>query len=334
MSRLVFPTGRGSDRAQSFFRTASRRLISTLMMLCVMSLLVFAATQALPGDIALMILGRDATPDQIARLRSILHLDLPVWHQYLIWAGNILQGDFGTSFVSRQPVFDILHTRLVNTVVVVILSFLISIPVSLLLGVYTAVNANRAADKAILLFGIVVNAMPEFVLALLLVLLLSAQVFHLFPAVALLTPGVSVWAQLPKLVLPVLTLTLLQISYFYRLVRATMIDVLASDYIEFAVLKGMPMRNVLWRQAIPNALVPAVQAAGTIFAISFGGVVVIEFVYAFPGLGTALADAVGSRDIQVVQAITLTIAVIFFSTNIVTDLITLYLTPPGRGGAQ
>lgn len=299
-----------------------------------MSILVFAATQALPGDIALMVLGRDATPDQVDRLRSALSLDAPVHQQYLNWASHLLRGDFGVSFISQQPVFEILRARLANTVVVVILSFLISIPLSLLLGVFTAVRADQKADRIILFIGIGLNAMPEFVLALLLVLLLSVSVFHVFPAVSLLTPDVSVWAQLPKIALPVLTLALLQMSYFYRLVRATMIEVLASDYVEFARLKGMPSGNVLWRQAIPNALVPAVQAAGTLFAISFGGVVVIEYVFAFPGLGTALADAVGSRDIQVVQAITLTIAMIFFATNIVTDLITLYLTPPGRGGEQ
>ena len=325
---------RGSNRAGATLRMIARRLASSVLLLCIMSVLVFAATQALPGDIAQMVLGRDSTPEQVDRLRSALNLDAPVWRQYLIWAGNLLQGDFGVSFVSRQPVFDILQTRLSNTVVVVLLSFLISIPLSLVLGVYTAVNADRVSDRVILFFGIALNAMPEFVLALLLVLLLSVQVFHVFPGVALLSPGVSIWMQLPKIALPVLTLALLQASYFYRLVRATMIDVLASDYVEFARLKGMPRRNVLWRQAVPNALVPAVQAAGTIFAISFGGVVVIEYVFAFPGLGTALADAVGARDIKVVQAITLTIALIFFATNIVTDLITMALTPPGRGGVR
>lgn len=308
------------------------RLAISLVLLIVMSMLVFAATQALPGDIALMVLGRDATPAQVDRLRSLLNLDAPVWQQYLLWAGNLLQGDFGTSFISQQPVGDIVAARISNTLVVVILSFALSIPISLLLGVFTAVHADGLGDRIVLLVSIALNALPEFVLALLLVLLLSVKVFHIFPPVALLSPEQSVWAQLPRVALPVLTLALLQMSYFYRLVRATMIDVLNSDYVEFARLKGMPQRVILWRHAIPNALVPAVQAAGTIFAISFGGVVVIEYVFAFPGLGTALAEAVGSRDIQVVQAITLTIAVIFFATNIVTDLITLMLTPPGRGG--
>lgn len=278
-----------------------------------------------------MVLGQDATADQITTLRTALNLDAPVWQQYLTWAGNLLQGDFGTSFVSRQPVLDLVSSRLGNTMVVVLLSFAVSIPLSLILGVYTAVNRDRVPDRVIMFLGIAVNAMPEFVLAMLLILVLSVQVFHIFPSVALLSPGVSIFAQLSKIVLPVMTLALLQMSYFYRLVRATMIDVLASDYVEFARLKGMPVRTVLWRHAVPNALVPAVQAVGTIFAISFGGVVVIEYVFAFPGLGTALASAVGARDIQVVQAITLLIAVIFFATNIVTDLITAALTPPGRG---
>lgn len=332
MTGTADPVRRAPSGARKSLGIIGTRLLISLVLLVVMSMLVFAATQALPGDIALMVLGRDATPAQVDRLRSALNLDAPVWQQYLLWAGHLLHGDFGTSFISQQPVGDIVTARIANTLVVVILSFALSIPVSLLVGVFTAVHADSLADRAVLLVSIALNALPEFVLALLLVLLLSVKVFHIFPPVALLSPEQSVWVQLPRVALPVLTLALLQMSYFYRLVRATMIDVLNSDYVEFARLKGMPQRVILWRHAIPNALVPAVQAAGTIFAISFGGVVVIEYVFAFPGLGTALAGAVGSRDIQVVQAITLTIAVIFFATNIVTDLITLVLTPPGRGG--
>ena len=180
--------------------------------------------------------------------------------------------------------------------------------------------------------SIMVNALPEFVLGLFLVLLLSTSVFHVFPAVSLLSPGKPIWTQTDRLAMPVITLILLQVTYLYRLVRGTVIDVLQTEYVQFAALKGMSPRRILFRHVLPNALVPAIQAAGTIFAFSVGGVVVIEYVFGFPGLGTALADAVGMRDIPVVQAAVLVISVTFFVVNIITDIVSFMLTPPGRGG--
>jgi peptide/nickel transport system permease protein len=327
-------SGRGFPRVPPAAKLAISRIAVCLLLLGLVSMLIFAATQALPGDVVQVLLGKDATRAQIDAIRAQLNLDKPVWQQYLLWAGSALRGDLGVSFVSGVPVSDILISRFGNTVVIVILSFLVSVPLALTLGILSSLRSDGLLDRTRMLLGIGLNALPEFVLALFLVLLLSTHVLHLLPAVSLLTPGVSAWLQPPKLILPVLTLALLQVSYLYRLVRAAMIDVLASDYIEFARLKGIPPRQILLRHALPNAVIPFVQATGTIFAISFGGVVVIEYVFAFPGLGTALASAVGSRDIQVVQAVTLTIAAIFFATNIVTDLVTLRLTPHGRGGSQ
>lgn len=332
MTRLE--SGRGFPRVPPAAKLAISRIAVSLLLLGLVSMLIFAATQALPGDVVQVLLGKDATRAQIDAIRAQLNLDKPVWQQYLLWAGSALRGDLGVSFVSGVPVSDILISRFGNTVVIVVLSFLVSVPLALTLGILSSLRRDGLVDRTLMLVGIGLNALPEFVLALFLVLFLSTHVLHLLPAVSLLTPGVSAWLQMPKLILPVLTLALLQVSYLYRLVRAAMIDVLASDYIEFAHLKGIPPRQILLRHALPNAVIPFVQATGTIFAISFGGVVVIEYVFAFPGLGTALASAVGSRDIQVVQAVTLTIAAIFFATNIVTDLFTLRLTPPGRGGGQ
>jgi len=310
----------------------ARRLFLTLVMLAVVSLLIFCATQALPGDVAQIILGKEASPEQIALVRSQLRLDQPIWAQYLAWLAGVLSGDLGMSIVARVPVVDLVVPRIGNSFLLVLLSMGVALPVSLCLGLLTASLKDGITDRVTMGASIIVNAIPEFVLALILILLLSTNVFHFFPAVSLLSPDKSILAQLDRIVLPVATLFLLQTTYLYRLVRATVIDVLNTEYVQFAALKGMPTRVILFRHVLPNALVPAIQAAGTIFAYSVGGVVVVEYVFGFPGLGTALADAVGTRDIPVVQAIVLTIAVTFFVVNIVTDLISFSLTPPGREG--
>lgn len=308
------------------------RLLLTIVMLAVVSVLIFCATQALPGDVARIILGKEASEAQLAFVRSQLRLDQPVWSQYLSWLFGVLNGDFGQSLVARVPVFDLVVPRVGNSFLLVLLSMGLAVPVSVCLGLLTASRKDGLTDRLFMGAGVIVNALPEFVLALLLILLLSTNVFHVFPAVSLLSPDTSIWAQLDRLVLPVLTLFLLQTTYLYRLVRGTVIDVLNTEYVQFAALKGMPDRVILFRHVLPNSLVPAIQAAGTMFAYSVGGIVVVEYVFGFPGLGTALADAVGTRDIPVVQAVVLTIAVTFFVVNMMTDLISFWLTPPGRAG--
>lgn len=309
-----------------------RRLLITVSMLAVVSVLIFCATQALPGDVARIILGKEASPEQLALVRSQLRLDQPIWSQYIAWLGSTIHGDLGRSIVANVPVVDLILPRIGNSFLLVVVSMGLAVPVSLCLGLLTASWKDGVTDKALMGLSIIVNALPEFVLALLLILVFSTNVFHIFPAVSLLSPGTSIWSQLDRLALPVVTLFLLQTTYLYRLVRGTVIDVLNTEYVQFAALKGMPAGTILFRHVLPNALVPAIQAAGTIFAYSVGGVVVIEYVFGFPGLGTALSDAVGTRDIPVVQAVVLTIAVTFFLVNIVTDLISFSLTPPGRGG--
>ncbi len=309
-----------------------RRSALAILMLLIVSFLIFCATQALPGDVALIVLSKEASADQVQMVRQQLNLDQPVLVQYLRWLTALLQGDFGTSLVSRVPVTDILLPRIMNSFFIVTLSMAVAVPVSLALGVLTATRKDGLADRTIMAGSIMVNALPEFVLGLFLVLLLSTSVFHVFPAVSLLSPGKPIWTQTDRLAMPVITLILLQVTYLYRLVRGTVIDVLQTEYVQFAALKGMSPRRILFRHVLPNALVPAIQAAGPIFAFSVGGVVVIEYVFGFPGLGTALADAVGMRDIPVVQAAVLVISVTFFVVNIITDIVSFMLTPPGRGG--
>jgi peptide/nickel transport system permease protein len=308
-----------------------RRLGIAALMLLLVSALIFAATQALPGDIAVMILGKDATPDQIAAVRKQLRLDQPIVVQYAAWLTGVLSGDFGQSVAAKVPVAQLIVPRIANSFTLVVISMAIALPASIFLGLTTAFYKDGWLDRAMLAFSLGVNALPEFVLGLLLVVIFSTNVLHVLPAVSLLSPGVPIYAQAKALVLPILTLFLLQTTYLYRLVRGSVIDVLATDYIQFAELKGLSAQRILFRHALPNAALPAIQAAATVFAFSVGGVVMIEYVYGFPGVGTALTDAVGNRDLAVVQFVVLLIATTFFLSNMVADIFAALLTPPGRG---
>ncbi|URK86393.1 ABC transporter permease (plasmid) [Rhizobium sp. RCAM05350] len=199
---------------------AIKRLCVGLLMLMIVSGLIFCATQALPGDITTMILGKDATPEQIAAVRSQLHLDQPLIMQYGAWLGNTLSGDFGRSIAARMPVAELIGPRIVNSFTLVIISMAFAVPVSVACGLATAFFKDGLFDRGLLGFSLGVNALPEFVLGLLLVVLFSTNVLHLLPAVSILSPNKSILAQAPALVLPVLTLFLLQTTYLYRLVRA------------------------------------------------------------------------------------------------------------------
>lgn len=309
-----------------------RRILLSIVMLGIVSVLIFAATQALPGDVAQIILGKEASAEQVALVRQQLRLDAPLYLQYWHWLSGILTGDLGGSLVARIPVWELVRPRIANSFTIVILSTLAAVPTAILVGVLTAYNKDGSFDRAMLGLSMAVNALPEFVLGLLLVVVFSTSIFQFLPAVSILTPDVPIWYQFDAIVLPVATIFLLQSSYLYRLVRASVIDVLDSEYIQLAMLKGLPTHRILFRHALPNAIVPAIQAAATTFAFSVGGVVVVEYVFGFPGIGTALTDAVGNRDVPVVQFIVLLIAVTFFVANLFADVLSTYLTPPGRGG--
>ncbi|MBO9123740.1 MULTISPECIES: ABC transporter permease [unclassified Rhizobium] len=311
-----------------------RRILIGLLLLIVVSALIFAATQALPGDVAAMMLGEDATPAQLAHLRSQLHLDQPVIMQYLTWLGGILTGNLGMSVTAGQPVWSLLSGRIANTFTLVTVSIILALPTSITLGLLAGYYKDSWFDKGLMAISLGVNALPEFVLGVLLVVIFSTNLMHILPAVSLISPEQSIATRAQAFVLPCLTMFLLQTTYLYRLVRASVIDVLSTDYIQFAILKGLSQKRVLFRHALPNAAVPTLQATATVFAVSVGGIVVVEYVFNFPGMGTALTDAVGNRDLTVVQFIVLLIATTFFIANIVADLFAAALTPPGRGSLK
>lgn len=311
-----------------------RRLLVSLLLLVVVSVLVFLATQGLPGDVAKAIVGRGATPEQLAAVRERLDLGRPLSQQYLGWLFDLLRGNPGTSLSSEAPVWDVVSSSVRNSYVLVALSMAITFPVSVALGVWTGYRRDSVGDKVMMGISIAINALPEFVVGTLLVFFFATTVFHVLPAVSLLPPGESPLAHLPELVLPVATLCLLGITYLYRLIRASVIDVLESEYIQMAMMKGLSTRRVLFRHALPNAVVPTLQATAIVAAYCLGGVVVIEYVFGYPGIGTALTKAVGSRDLPILQFLVMLIAATFVVLNLLADVLAVYLSPRARLGGD
>ena len=304
-----------------------RRLGLGLITLVLVSLLVFATTQALPGDAAQAMLGKEATPERLAALREQLHLTAPVWQQYTFWIGGVLRGDFGRSLATEQPVWGLLRARVGNSAFLVLAAALIAIPASILIGVAGAVRRDRAVDHILSMASLVLAALPDFVIGILLVMLFATQVFHVLPAVTMLDDDVPIWRQASQVILPAVTLDIAVIPYMARIMRASMIEVLESEYVQMARLKGMPPARVILRHALPNAMVPFIQVTALQLAWLAGGVVVVEFVFRFPGIGQALIDAVANRDLPVVQTLALLIGAVYVLLNTLADVATILLTP-------
>jgi peptide/nickel transport system permease protein len=315
-------------------RLILRRLALGLLTLWLVSLLVFGATLALPGDAAQAILGREATPERLAALREQLHLDESIVTQYIEWLGGILTGDLGDSAATQEPVGDLLSDRVGNSLFLVAVSAAVAIPLSILIGVWTAMKRDRPVDHVVSTTSLILASLPEFVIGIALILLFATEVFHAFPAVSLLGPGQKAWDDPEVVVLPAATLILAVVPYISRIMRGSMVEVLESEYVTMATLKGLPRRTVIWRHAVPNAIVPAIQVTALQLAYLAGGVVVVEFVFSYPGIGAALVEAVGNRDMPVVQAVTMLAAGIYVGLNILADVATILVTPKLRTAAR
>lgn len=323
------PPGSSSSRSP---RTATalwilRRALLSLFVLFGVSVLVFFATQALPGDPAVQILGQTATPEQLTELRKQLGLDQPLLDQYVTWLGNVLTGSLGESLTSPQSVSSLLVDRGFASLALVGASALIAIPLAVLLGSLGAMRRDRAVDHATQGMFLVLTALPEFVIGLGLLILLGTTVFTVLPPVALIPSGGAAFTHPRELALPVITLVLAVVPYLTRLQRAAMIDVLESDFVQMARLKGLPERTVVRRHAVRNSLIPVVQGSALTLIYLTGGIVAIEYLFAYPGLGSALTTAVAGRDLPVVQAIVLLLASVYVIVNLVADLLTVLLVP-------
>lgn len=315
-------------------RLIARRLALGVLTLFLISLVVFAAVLALPGDAATAILGREATPERVAALRDQLNLNDSVVTQYLDWIGGVLTGSFGESAATQQPVSELLSDRVANTGFLVFVAAVIAIPLSIGIGVWTAMRRDRSVDHVVSTSTLVLAALPEFVIGIGLILLFATSVFTWFPAVSLLAPDQRAWTEPSVVVLPAATLVLAVTPYISRIMRGSMIEVLESEYVTMARLKGLSERTVIWRHAVPNAIVPAIQVTALQLAWMAGGVVVVEFVFSFPGIGALFIDAVDNRDMPVVQTITMLAAAIYVVLNLLADLATIAVTPRLRTEAR
>lgn len=317
------------------------RIAIAIATLWLLSVIVFAATQLLPGDVANAILGRDATPDALASLRSQLGLDRPVTAQFLSWQGHLLHLDLGDSLaasasidrtnanVAGVPVWDLIGTAFRNTIILSTVVTVLLVPLSLLLGLWTALKRDRAPDRVVSVVTLILISLPEFVVATLLILVLAVAL-PLLPSVSIIDDQRPLTAQLSLFVLPVLTLLAAILAQTTRMVRAGVVEVLASDYVEMARMKGLPERTVIRRYVLPNALAPTIQVFAINLAWLVGGIVVVEAVFQFPGIGLALRDAVTTRDLPTIQAVTLMVAVFYVGLNLVSDVTTMLLTPKLR----
>ncbi len=311
-----------------------RRLMLSIFVLFGVSVLVFAATEALPGDPAVLILGHGALPAQLAALRHQLGLDRPLVSQYWYWLTNLLAGSLGESITSHQAVDALLVDRGLASLTLVAVSAAIAIPLALLIGSYAAVRRDRVFDHATQVILLVLTALPEFVIGLVLLIVFATSAFKWLPAVALVPSGGSAFRHPRELALPVLTLVLAVVPYLARLQRAAMIDVLDSEYVQMARLKGLPERLIVRRHALRNSVVPVVQGSALTLIWLTGGIVTIEYLYAYPGLGSALTTAVEGRDLPVIQAIVLLLATVYVVINLFADLLTIFLVPRLRTGGR
>jgi peptide/nickel transport system permease protein len=293
----------------------------------VVSVLVFLVTHVLPGDPARSVLGQFAEPTQLAAVKHSLGLDKSLLSQYLSWVSGSIHADLGTSFTTHAAVTPYVVTRLENSLTLLGVVCFITIPLSISLGVLSARRRDTAFDHAVVGASVGLAGLPEFVIGILLVTVLATTVFHLLPAIDVFPPGQNPILNPKGLVLPALTLVLATVPYLTRLFRGSMIEALEMPYVEMARLKGVPERIVLRRHALRNALVPGIQGTGLMLMYLLGNIVVVEYLFNYPGLGTALASAVSLRDLPLIQGLAMTLATMFIIFNIVADLVTVYATP-------
>jgi peptide/nickel transport system permease protein len=305
-----------------------RRVLLGILILFLVSIVVFAATQTLPGNAAQAALGRQATPARLKALNEQLHLNQSAFAQYWHWLKNIVTGNLGISAATQEPVSQVITAPLLNSAFLVAISAIVAIPLSIALGVWMAVKRDKPTDHVLSTGTLVLAALPEFVIGIGLALLLATNyVWRVLPGVSIIPPGEHAWDVPKVVVLPALTLILAVTPYISRIMRASMVEVLHSDYVTMARLKGLSNRTVIWRHAVPNAIVPAIQVSALQLAYMAGGVVIVEYVFSYNGIGSQLVTAVTNRDIPTVQALVMIIGAVYVIVNLVADLLTIVVTP-------
>lgn len=310
-----------------------RRLIYIVLIVLVMSVLIFWATQIMPGNVAYMILGDFAPLDQVALLEEQLGLNDPIHVQYLRWASGLLEGDLGQSLIMQRPISPLLGEALANSALLAGISIVLVALLGIWLGVFTAINHNGPADHVASVVTYVVLAVPEFFWCIVAIMLFAGYLGWL-PATgyAPFSEGLGAWAS--HLVLPVLTLVFGLIAHVSRLTRSSMLEVLQSRYVLAARAKGLPERHVIRRHALPNALLPTITVLAIDVGVLMGGIVVVETVFSYPGLGRLLIFGIQQLDIPLIQACMIVVTLVYAFANLAADLLYAWFNPRIRyGGA-
>ncbi len=310
----------------SIFGIVVKRLGLGVLTMIVISLLIFLGVEALPGDVATAILGQEATPETVAAFRKELKLDLPPHVRYFAWLGDFLRGDMGTSLANKRPISELIFWRFQNTIFLAASAAVVAVPIAVLLGILAALYRNSLFDRTISMVTLSTISFPEFFVAYILIALLSVQIV-IFPSISNINDQMSFWQKIHSIILPCLTLTLVVVAHMMRQTRAAIINILASPFIEMARLKGIKRMRVIVLHAFPNALSPVINVIALNLAYLVVGVVIVEVVFVYPGLGQLLVDSVSKRDIPVVQASGLIFAAVYVSLNLLADIMSIITNP-------
>ncbi|NBB56286.1 ABC transporter permease subunit [Pantoea vagans] len=307
----------------------ARRIGAGILTLLIVSAVVFFITSLLPGDAAQMILGQNATPETVAALRQQLGLDQPLLMRYFHWLTGMVQGDFGTSFASHLPVSQLVAQRIPATFELAGITTLICVPLALIIGIIAAMNRGSRLDRALVIGTMATVAVPEFLVATVAVLIFAVKL-HWVSAMSFGSPDSDLLSYLKAYALPVLTLCCVLVAQMARMTRAAIINQLDSPYLEMALLKGIsPLRAVL-RHALPNAVGPIANAISLSLSYLFGGVIIIETIFSYPGLASQLVDAVSNRDLPVVQLCVMLFAACYLVLLLAADILTIAFNPKWR----
>ena len=310
----------------SLARLIVRRLALGVLTIWAASVVIFVATEILPGDVAQAVLGQTATPQAVENIRKQLNLDRPAYVRYAEWLGGALQGDFGVSLANRRPIGATIGPRLENTLFLAAVAAVIAVPLAILLGLLAALYRDTLFDKAISTSTLTAVSMPEFLIVYLLIYLLAVQL-QIFPSLARVHDGMSFAQQLYAVALPAITLTAVVVAQMMRMTRAAIINVLSSPFIEMATLKGVPRPAIIFRHALPNALSPIINVVVLNLAYLVVGVIVVEVVFVYPGIGQLMVDGVAKRDVPLVQACGLIFAVTYVGLNLLADILSILANP-------
>jgi len=303
-----------------------QRVALGIVLLFAVSLLIFAGTQILPGDVAQAILGQSATPQALANLREQLGLNDPAWLRYLHWLGGILHGDFGTAQSSGLDIASSVGTRLKNTLFLAACAAIVAVPLAIVLGLIAVRYRNGFVDRLISGLALASTSFPEFFIGYVLIFLFAVH-WQIFPSISTVDETTPFLQRLEAVVLPATALTLVVLAHMMRMTRAAILNVMQSAYIETAELKGLRPFDIIRRHAFPNAIAPVVNVVMLNLAYLIVGVVVIEVIFVYPGMGQYLVDHVAKRDVPVVQAVGLIFAAVYITLNIIADIAAVLANP-------